>query len=458
MCTILFPKRISDPTWGLGPPVSCKSGASRGELRMRKICLASRVVARTMRRRRVSQWGRLRALLWSLRRARPSVLPASCIPTPCRTNGLVQGREDTDWRPWASDFWFSRVVATACFLTLVVVGAPALADPRIDRSVEAAAKDLVTPETQQAIDSGLAFLAARQDSRDGSFGSLASSRRRVAVTAIAGMAFLSSGSTPGRGKYGAQVQKAVDFLLSRFQPNGFIFDEGNTGHGPMYDHGFATLYLAEVYGMTRTPRLRTSLERAVQLIINSQNKEGGWRYEPDSKDADLSVTICEVMALRAARNGGLFVPKETIDRCTDYVRKCQTPEGGFRYQLTTTWQVTFGLTAAGVVALYSAGVYEGKPIESGLRYLEHYRPGLALRQPSNHYFYSHYYAVQAMWHAGGDRWRQWYPDVRDELLQFPFHTSAGSWRDPSAYGDEYATAMALLILQTPNNYLPIFQR
>ena len=111
-----------------------------------------------------------------------------------------------------------------------------------------------------------------------------------------------------------------------------------------------------------------------------------------------------------------------------------------------------------VVALYSAGIYSGKPIEMGLRYLERYRPGAAMRQPANHYFYSHYYAVQAMWHAGGERWRQWYTDIRDELLQFPFHTSAGHWRDPSAYGDEYATAMALLILQTPNNYLPIFQR
>ncbi len=277
--------------------------------------------------------------------------------------------------------WASRlrtVLVAVCVLALLAADIrPALADPKIDRSIEAAAKDLVTPETQQAIDAGLAFLAARQDSRDGSFGTLASSRRRVAVTALAGMAFLSSGSTPGRGKYGAQVQKAVDFLLSRFQPNGFIFDEGNTGHGPMYDHGFATLFLAEVYGMTRTPRVRNSLERAVQLIVNSQNKEGGWRYEPDSKDADLSVTICEVMALRAARNAGIFVPKETIDRCTDYVHKCQTPEGGFRYQLATTWQVTFGLTAAGVVALYSAGVYEGKSIEAGLRYIERYRPGLA---------------------------------------------------------------------------------
>jgi Prenyltransferase and squalene oxidase repeat len=354
----------------------------------------------------------------------------------------------------------SRVVV-ACILAiaLATIGARRLgADQRVDRSIEATGKDLITPETQQAIDRGLAFLAGRQDPRDGSFGANSSGRRRVAVTALAGLALLSSGSTPGRGKYGVNVQRAVDFLLTRCQPNGFIFDEGNTGHGPMYDHGFATLFLAEVYGMTKTANLRNSLERAVRLIINSQNKEGGWRYEPDSKDADLSVTVCEVMALRAARNSGISVPKETIDRCTEYVRKSQTPDGGFRYQLTTAWQVTFGLTAAGVVALYSSGVYGGKAIDSGLNYLERFRPSLTVRQLVSHYFYSHYYAVQAMWHAGGERWQQWYTEIRDELIQFPYHTSNGSWRDTSAYGDEYATAMALLILQTPNNYLPIFQR
>jgi len=339
----------------------------------------------------------------------------------------------------------------------------AQAPQRIDRSIETEAQKLVTPETQAAIDRGLAFLAARQSPRDGSLGSSASARRRVAITALSGMAFLSSGSTPGRGKYGTNVQKAIDFLLTRCQPNGFIYDEGNTGghFGPMYDHGFATLFLGEVYGMTRNPQVRTNLERAVRLIVNSQNKEGGWRYEPDSKDADLSVTVCEMMALRAARNSGIYVPKQTIDRCTEYVRKCQTQDGGFRYQLTTSWQaVTFGLTAAGVVTLYSAGIYEGKSLELGLTYLERYRPSSTLHQPANHYFYSHYYAAQAMWHAGGQRFEQWYSDIRDELIHgpFPFHNSGGGWRDPSSYGDEYGTAMALLILQTPNNYLPIFQR
>ena len=59
-----------------------------------------------------------------------------------------------------------------------------------------------------------------------------------------------------------------------------------------------------------------------------------------------------------------------------------------------------------------------------------------------------------MWHAGGDRWARWYPAIRDELIarQQP----DGSW--PSAFGSEYATAMCTMVLQMPENQLPIFQR
>jgi Prenyltransferase and squalene oxidase repeat len=451
MLTILSRKPISHLTWAPGRQVSCKIGVSRGGRAPLKACSASRLAA--IRRLR---WPPVvlflvprQAARWWRHLANPSVLAraARCIPTPSRSSRL---------------FWPRLIIGLVLFSAS---GQRSFAQTpqRIDRSIETEAQKLVTPETQAAIDRGLAYLAARQSSRDGSLGSSASARRRVAITALSGMAFLSSGSTPGRGKYGTNVQKAIDFLLTRCQPNGFIYDEGNTGghFGPMYDHGFATLFLGEVYGMTRNPQVRTNLERAVRLIVNSQNKEGGWRYEPDSKDADLSVTVCEMMALRAARNSGIYVPKQTIDRCTEYVRKCQTQDGGFRYQLTTSWQaVTFGLTAAGVVTLYSAGIYEGKSLELGLSYLERYRPSSTLHQPANHYFYSHYYAAQAMWHAGGQRFEQWYSDIRDELIHgpFPFRNSGGGWRDPSSYGDEYGTAMALLILQTPNNYLPIFQR
>ena len=42
------------------------------------------------------------------------------------------------------------------------------------------------------------------------------------------------------------------------------------------------------------------LAASIELIIAAQNPEGGWRYTPQPRDADVSVTVCQVMALRAA--------------------------------------------------------------------------------------------------------------------------------------------------------------
>jgi prenyltransferase beta subunit len=310
---------------------------------------------------------------------------------------------------------------------------------------------LITPEANAAIARGLAFLAGRQQD-EGSFGSSGYSRN-VAVCALGGMAFMSSGSTPGRGPYGGVVDGCLDFVLEHTQDSGFITVAGSSSHGPMYGHGFATLFLAEAYGMTQRSDIREKLSKAVNLIVNPQNDEGGWRYQPQRRDADISVTICQVMALRAARNAGLYVPRDTIDRCIDYVKRSQNPDGGFMYMIQGG-QSAFPRSAAGVVALYSAGIYEGPEIEKGLAYVMQYLPSEATFNHESHYFYGHYYAVQAMWHAGGAHWAKWYPAIRDALVAK--QRDDGSWMDSIC--QEYGTAMACIILQMPNNYLPIFQR
>jgi prenyltransferase beta subunit len=316
---------------------------------------------------------------------------------------------------------------------------------------EKTAADFITPAAERAIDKGLAYLAERQH-EDGSFGS-GGYARNVAVCGLAGMAFMSGGSTPKRGPYGKQVQQSVDFLLAQTQDSGFIVVPDSSSHGPMYGHGFATLFLAEAYGMTMRGEIRDKLSKAINLIVETQNAEGGWRYQPQRRDADISVTICQVMALRAARNAGLFVPRDTIDRCIDYVKRSQNPDGGFMYMIQGG-QSAFPRSAAGVVALYSAGVYEGPEIEKGLQYLMGFLPRGGAFSRESHYFYGHYYAVQAMWHAGGKYWSDWYPAIRDELLAR--QRDDGSW--PDSICAEYGTAMASIVLQMPNNYLPIFQR
>ncbi len=326
--------------------------------------------------------------------------------------------------------------------------------PSVTRAQEAAG-DMpgfteITPESRQAVLNGFAYLAQNQ-AEDGSFGG-PRFPKHVGITALACMAFMADGQIPGRGEYGPNVQRGLDFILSHTSESGLI--AADTSHGPMYGHGFATLCLGEAYGMTGDERLREALQKAVRLIITTQNHEGGWRYQPRPFDADISVTICQIMALRSARNAGLSVPKDTIDRAIAYVRQCQNPaDGGFKYMLNSGGSA-FPRSAAGVASLYYAGVYEDDAIDKGLAYIEHGAGDNITFRTGGHYFYGHYYASQAMFLAGGDHWQQWYPQVRQQLVanQLP----DGSWN--SGHGQPYGTAMSLLILQIPNRLLPIFQK
>jgi hypothetical protein len=345
----------------------------------------------------------------------------------------------------------------------LVAGQNVLAEVAPERMADGSlAKDMITPAAQRCIERGLDFLARNQQD-GGSFGER-QYRGNVAITSLAGLALMAGGHQPGRGQYGKVVTDALQFVLSKEDRRkaGFFHNPSAATHGPMYEHGFGALFLAEVHGMVGNKELReevrTKLKRAVTLIVDSQNGEGGWRYQPEARDADISVTICQIMALRAARNAGVYVPKSVVDKCTNYVKACQDHTGGFRY-MKQGGPPAFARTAAGVVALYSAGVYQGPEVERGLRYLMQFKPNQAFPRHAVHdlhYFYGHYYAAQAMWTAGGTYWSDWYPAIRDELIARAGARTDGAW--PDSICSHYGTAMACIILQIPNNYLPILQR
>jgi hypothetical protein len=330
-----------------------------------------------------------------------------------------------------------------------------------------ASKGMITTKADQAIQRGLTYLNARR-AGNGSFGTGAYTGN-VAIASLAGMAFMCSGSQPNRGPFGKAVLDCVRYVLSKENVSGgtpgYLHHPMLRQHGPMYGHGFATLFLSEVCGMVQDKllreELRTKLQRAVKLILLAQgrNHEGAWRYYPNSTDADLSVTICQIMALRSARNAGIDVPRSAVDKCTDYVKACQDKmEGWFRYTKRGAGGgggQGFARTAAGVCALNAAGIYKGEEVKAGLDFLLRNKPGSGFTRAADmHYFYGHYYAVQAMWTAGGHYWSEWYPAIRDELISR--QNTDGSWSDAICY--HYGTAMACIILQVPNNYLPILQK
>lgn len=347
---------------------------------------------------------------------------------------------------------------------------------------------VVTPEHARAVERGLEWLAAQQvlDGRDTgawvakigykvneSYQHTADDRGHVGVTSLACMAFLAGGHLPGRGPYGDVVERGLEFVLSAVSDDGYITHAGSR----MYSHAFATLFLAEVYGQTHRQDIRGKLQLAVDFIVNSQNEEGGWRYEPYAVSSDMSIVVCQVMALRAARNIGIRVPKSVIDRAAKYVVDSAVSEnslqrfpgaaayrnelGSFHYQKQDGSRSSFPLTAAGVTAMFGAGVYSDQSIDQGIRYL---RSNLSQfnfergRTYNGHYFfwYGHYYGVQAMYTAGAENWESYFTTVRDELLRM--QNPSGSWPNSVGPGEAFGTAMAVLVLEIPYRFLPIFQR
>ncbi len=294
-----------------------------------------------------------------------------------------------------------------------------------------------------AVEHGLAFLAARQ-ADDGSYGSEVY-RGHVAVTAFVSRAMMASGSKPGEGPYGERLSKSLTYLRGRVQENGLITSKDANEPAPMYGHAFALMFLAECQkgGLKFKNDIKEKIERAVKLIVESQNKEGGWRYLHKPGDADLSVTVTQLMALAAARDAGVDVSKEVIDRAIDYVKKSQNSDGGFRYLLQGGTS-GFARSSAAVTALYRAGAGDCEEVRKGSEYVAQFPAGETIGQPEVFYFYGHYYAAQVMSHANQADWDRWSAAVRDRLLEQ--QGKDGSWPDTASV--DLGTAMACLTLQT----------
>jgi hypothetical protein len=331
------------------------------------------------------------------------------------------------------------------FLFVAVISpARALAAEGLSAVPNQVTGDEITDAQRQAVDKGLAWLAGRQ-APDGGF------QGHAGITALCGLAFMEQGNLPGRGKYGANVQKCLEFVENSCQQSGLI--SANSDSGPMYGHGFATLFLGELYGMTGDETIKEKLQRAVHLIESTQNPQGGWRYQPVPYDADISVTICEVMALRAAQDAGIKVEKNVRDKAIAYVLGCQNADGGFMYQEFTGGPGGFARTGAGCASLYYAGVFDSDNLKRGLDYIRQYVTVGDLGASERHYYYGNYYAAQAMFLAGGDYWKVYYPAVRDDLIARQ-STNGDHWSGD--FSEECDSAMALIVLQMPNRYLPVF--
>lgn len=315
----------------------------------------------------------------------------------------------------------------------------------------------MTPATVKSIQRGLDYLA-KQQTANGSFQTTQDgSTYPVSMTSLAGIAFLANGNTPSRGPYADQVRKATEYVLSQAQDNGLIAAGSENGR-PMYGHGFSLLFLSSVFGMETDAKVRARIEKVVkngiQLTSSGQSALGGWIYTPGGGD-EGSVTVTQMQGLRAAHNAGFTVPKGTIQNAVRYLELCQTPEGGIRYSYHSGNDTRLPISAAAITCLYSAGEYESPLAEECMEYVYGQFKNRKSGFQSGHYFYLNLYASQAFYQAGDDYWNAYFPGQRDSLIKS--QTSNGSWNGDGV-GPVFGTSVALIVMQLPYKYLPIYQR
>ena len=328
---------------------------------------------------------------------------------------------------------------------------------------QADARERVARE-QEVIDGGLDWLANTQ-SRLGHW-SANGGNYPTAMTALAGIALLSEGSTTTQGKYAPNIRAAVDYLLSdsRALSNGLIGDPVNDDRYT-YGHGFAMLFLSQVLGEEedelRRRDLMNTLAHAVVFTGRAQTKAGGWGYKSAKEDNDFdegSTTVTQVQGLRACRNAGVPVPREIIDKAVDYIHRCTTSEGGVRYQLRSSGdRGRPAITAAAVACLFNAGEYGDKNVPKMLEFCQKNLSSIN-EQGFGHWHYAHYYYAQVLYRQGGTKWSEYSKKIKSKIIEEARRDGDFHYWDQGYIGSVYTTAMNLTILQLDNAALPIYQQ
>lgn len=347
----------------------------------------------------------------------------------------------------------SIIISQVVLATLGLVAAPGTSSFAADKVDEA-----LTRATQ--------YLLKQQDPKTGALSN--KGRSETAMSSLAILALTSLGHQPADPTpEGRAVRRALDYVLRPDvqQSDGYF---GAKDNSRMYGHGITTLMLAEMLGMGANAEqdelIRDKCRKGIALILKAQRvkknelNSGGWRYTPDDTTSDMSVTVWQVMALRAAKNAGFEVPKGAIDDAVKYIKRLYQPPknkdlAGFGYQNRGRELST---TAEGLLALQVCGEYEApEALGAADRLLKD-----GLRKDERWFYYTAYYYAQGMYQRGGKHAEEGRRIVANVLL--PLQAREGFWEQGGGDGREngkvYATSMAVLSLAVKNHFLPIYQR
>ncbi|XZE54069.1 squalene--hopene cyclase [Planctomycetaceae bacterium SH139] len=316
--------------------------------------------------------------------------------------------------------------------------------------------EMVPRDVREMYERGLAYLAESQ-ADDGSW---PDSNQGPGITGMAVMAMLASGEDPNFGIYSGNIKRGLRHMIaSQNSTTGML---GNS----MYHHGFATLCLAEAYGAVDDrglwgtevdPKSQRSIAEALELAVRTsvtsqkKNQFGAWRYSADANDADTSVSGAILVSLLAARNAGIEVSDESVDRAIAYYKSMTSDSGQVAYA------GGFGgfdesLARISIAALvYAIARRKDLPqFDATLGYLT-----ARLEQPPGAYEqYARYYQAQALFQGDVDAWQRWNRLLVREMKASQMEN--GQFK--GQFGSTTDTALSLLALALNYRFLPIYER
>jgi hypothetical protein len=304
---------------------------------------------------------------------------------------------------------------------------------------------------------GLGYLVERQG-EGGGFGLNDGQDPDVANTAIAALALVQSGHTPGSGDHRASVRKAVEFILKEVEaaPAEGPRVTAKTGTqpqskvGPLVDTFLAGMLLGEVDGKcgdaALDARVRAALAKCVKKTEASQQPDGSWNQ---GGWAPVLGTAFAQQCLVIAEERGIEVDREKLERANAWARRVQ--EGGTAGRADSAGVELYANNATlGILAATGAGgakpsAADAAAMESATKKLGDEQMLRGFGSNGGEEYVSFMMASTSLAAAGGEASVQWDANIRPKLASL--QNADGSWAGHHCItGRVFCTASAILTL------------
>jgi hypothetical protein len=314
-----------------------------------------------------------------------------------------------------------------------------------------------TPACEDAVLKALRWFKTQQKP-DGSW----EDQHKTAMTGLVLLAYFGHCETVDSREFGETVAKGIVFLIDHGMKNNGLMGADPKSQPFCYEHAIATYALAEAATLCQgfkwplLKHLEAITQKAGQIIIDSQNKNGGWAYQyaMDDGHTDLSIVGWQLQALKACSHvtsvkfNGMA---DCVSKGLNYVNSLQGPTGNFGYN---------GPGGAGYQPLTGVGMLcnqmwdKGKSpqvAKAAKQVLENvkfdYKTGANL--------YAAYYESQAMMQRGGDDWKKYNNLMREQLVGNQLVDGSWGASPGSAHvnNNVFSTALCTMMLEVYYRFL-----